>query len=153
MKRLLIDFWVGIFVLIGILCLGFLSFRVATVSNIGSASNQYYSLSASFNNIGSLKVSAPVKVSGFIVGRVSDIHLDPKTYQAVVTMEINNSYKFSVDASAQVLTMGILGEQYVGIQSGADTNYLENGESIRFTSSALVLEDLIGKFMTNLNSK
>lgn len=153
MKRLTIDFSVGIFVLIGICCLAFLSLKVATSSSIGSNSAQNYTIYASFSNIGSLKVSAPVKVSGFVVGRVENIRLDQKTYQAVVTLKINENYKFSTDTSAQILTTGLLGEQYVSLQSGADPDYLKNGSSISITSSALVLEDLIGKFMTNMTSK
>ncbi|MBP9742480.1 MAG: outer membrane lipid asymmetry maintenance protein MlaD [Burkholderiales bacterium] len=153
MKRLAIDFTVGIFVLIGIGCLAFLSLKVANSSNIGGSANQSYTLFASFSNIGSLKVSAPVKVSGFVVGRVTDIRLNPTTYQAVVSMNINNEYKFSSDTSAQILTTGLLGEQYVALQSGAETDYLKNGDSISITSSAMVLEDLIGKFMTSMTSK
>lgn len=152
MKRLMIDFWVGIFVAIGIVCLAVLSFKVTTSSKFGYSSNNYYSIYAGFSNIGSLKVNAPVKVSGFVVGRVANISLDPKTYQAMVTMQINEEYKFSVDASAQILTTGLLGEQYIGLQSGADNTYLKNGDSITLTSSALVLENLIGKFMTNVTT-
>ena len=153
MKRLAIDFYVGIFVLIGICCLAFLSMRVATNSNLGSGTSSNYIIYANFSNIGSLKISAPVKVSGFVVGRVSDIQLNQKTYQATVTLQINQAYKFSTDTSAQILTMGLLGEQYVGLQSGADDSYLKNGGTISITSSALVLEDLIGKFMTNMSTK
>ncbi|MFN7095237.1 MAG: outer membrane lipid asymmetry maintenance protein MlaD [Burkholderiales bacterium] len=153
MKRLAIDFWVGVFVLLGIICLAFLSFRVATASNFGESSNGTYTLYAGFNNIGSLKVTAPVKVSGFVVGRVTDISLNPKTYQAMVTMQIKHNYKFTTDTSAQVLTTGLLGEQYIGLQSGADNEYLKDGNTITITSSALVLEDLIGKFMTSVSAK
>ena len=153
MKRLTIDFYVGIFVLIGICCLAFLSMRVATNSNLGSGTSSNYVIYANFSNIGSLKISAPVKVSGFVVGRVSDIQLNQKTYQAAVTLQINQAYKFTTDTSAQILTMGLLGEQYVGLQSGADDSYLKNGGTVSITSSALVLEDLIGKFMTNMSTK
>lgn len=152
MKRLAIDFWVGIFVLIGIICLAFLSLKVATAS-FDSNVNNTYTLYANFNNIGSLKMNAPIKVSGFVVGRVADINLDSKTYQAVVTMKINNDYKFSTDTSAQILTTGILGEQYIGLQSGANESYLKNGDTITITSSAMILEDLIGKFITSMSSK
>ena len=151
MKRLTIDFLVGIFVIIGIVCVAFLSLRVAT-NNLESGNTKTYILYANFNYIGSLKVSAPVKVSGFVVGRVSDIKLNPKTYQTIVTMTINDNYKFTSDASAQILTTGLLGEQYIALQSGADDTYLKNGDTITLTFSALVLEDLIGKFMTNLSN-
>ncbi|MFN8769882.1 MAG: outer membrane lipid asymmetry maintenance protein MlaD [Neisseriaceae bacterium] len=151
MKRLTIDFVVGLFVLIGIACIAFLSLRVAT-NNLSAQSNSSYTLYAAFNNIGSLKVSAPVKVSGYVVGRVEDIRLSPKTYQAIVTLVINDKVKFTADTSAQILTTGLLGEQYVALQSGADDVYLKNGDTITLTSSALVLEDLIGKFITNINN-
>lgn len=153
MKRLTLDFFVGIFVLIGIICIAFLSLRVAGVSNFSGNASETYTLYANFNNIGSLKVDAPVKVSGFVVGRVAGIILDPKTYQAQVIMKISHNYKFSTDSSAQILTTGLLGEQYVGLQSGAENEYLANGGFITITSSAMVLEDLISKFMTNINTK
>jgi phospholipid/cholesterol/gamma-HCH transport system substrate-binding protein len=150
MKRLTIDFLVGIFVIIGILCITFLSLRVAT-NTLATSGNNNYTLYANFSNIGSLKTAAPVKVSGFTVGRVIDIHLSPKNYQAVVTLAISDKYKFTVDTSAQILTTGLLGEQYIALQSGADDNYLRNGDTINLTSSAIVLENLIGKFMTNFS--
>ena len=153
MRRITIDFTVGLFVLIGICCLGFLALKVATNTAFGANSNKTYTVYASFNNIGSLKISAPVKVSGFVVGRVVNINLNQKTYQAVVTMQLEDNYKFSTDTSAQILTTGLLGEQYVSLQSGADSNYLTNGSSISITSSAMVLEDLISKFMTNISNK
>ena len=153
MKRITLDFFVGVFVLIGIICIAFLSIKVAGVSNFSENTSENYTLYANFNNIGSLKVDAPVKVSGFVVGRVIGIRLNPKTYEAQVVMKINNNYKFTIDSSAQILTTGLLGEQYVSLQSGADTNYLGNGSVITITSSAMVLEDLIGKFMTNMSTK
>ena len=150
MKRFTLDFTVGIFVIIGIVCAIFLSLKVAN-DNINTSSKQSYTLYARFSNIGSLKTDAPVKVSGFVVGRVAAINLDPQTYQAVATLVINDKYKFTTDSSAQILTTGLLGEQYISLQSGADTTYLQDKSTIGITSSALVLEDLIGKFMTNLN--
>jgi len=153
MKRSIIDFWVGIFVLLGIVCVVFLSLKVANITSFGSGSNNDYTLYANFSNIGSLKTGAPVKVSGFTVGRVVGIGLDPKTYQARIVMNIDNHYHFSSDSSAQILTTGLLGEQYVGLESGADDSTLKNGDTITLTSSAMVLEQLIGKFMTNMTSK
>ena len=153
MKRLTIDFSVGIFVLIGICCLAFLSLKVATNTNLGSSSNGNYTIYAGFSNIGSLKVNAPVKVSGFVVGRVTNITLNPKTYQAVTTLTLNSDYKFSTDTTAQILTTGLLGEQYIALQSGADDSFLKDKDTISITSSAMVLEDLIGKFMTGSTSK
>lgn len=153
MKRVTLDFWVGIFVLIGILCTAFLSLKVANIVSFSSSSKNSYTLYAEFTNIGSLKNNAPIKVSGFVVGKIENISLDPKSYQARVTMLINNEYKFSTDSSAEILTTGLLGEQYIGLKSGADTEMLQNGETIQYTSSAMILEQLIGKFMTNINSK
>ena len=150
MKRTTIDFFVGIFILIGILSTTFLAFKVANLANLGSNANSTYTLYADFNNIGSLKANAPIKVSGFTIGRVSNIHLNPKTYQAVVVMQIDKQYKFTDDSSAEILTTGLLGEQYVALQSGSDSDYLENNERITITSSAMVLEQLISKFMTNI---
>lgn len=151
MKRITIDFMVGIFVLIGICSIAFLALKVASTPEFGIKTSKSYTLYANFNNIGSLKVSAPVKVSGFVIGRVSNITLNTNNYQAIVSMQINDDYKFSTDTSAQILTTGLLGEQYIGLQAGADTNYLKSGDSINITSSALVLENLIGKFMTNVS--
>lgn len=153
MKRSVIDFWVGVFVLIGIVCIAFLSLQVANITSFKGGSHDTYTLYAKFNNIGSLKVNAPVKVSGFTVGRVVAIGLDPKDYQAKVTMQIEKPYQFTTDSSAEILTTGLLGEQYIGLQSGADIDNLEDGGTITITSSAMVLEQLIGKFMTSMGSK
>src|SRR6185437_5722072 len=98
MKRIALDFFVGVFVLIGIICIAFLSLRVAGISNFSGNTSGTYTLYASFNNIGSLKIDAPVKVSGFIVGRVTNIQLNPKTYQAQIALNIGKNYKFSTDS-------------------------------------------------------
>ena len=153
MKRTTIDFWVGIFVIIGIVCITFLSLKVAKITTIGSTTNSNYTLYADFSNIGSLTTNAPIKVSGFTIGRVVGIGLNPKTYQAHVTMQISNQYQFTSDSSAQILTTGLLGEQYIGLQTGGDIDNLKNGDTITMTSSAMVLEQLIGKFMTSMSSK
>ncbi|MEN9946512.1 MAG: outer rane lipid asymmetry maintenance protein MlaD [Pseudomonadota bacterium] len=153
MKRSVLDFWVGIFVILGLSCIAFLSLKVAHITTFGENKNNSYTIYAKFSNIGSLKVNAPVKVSGFTVGRVSAISLDPKTYQALATLQIDKQYQFSNDSSAEILTTGLLGEQYIGLQSGADPELLKNGDTISLTSSALVLEQLISKFMTNMTSK
>ncbi len=153
MKKATLDFIVGIFVLIGISCILFLSIKVATHDIFIKNKNNTYILYANFNNIGSLKISAPVKISGFIIGKVEDIELNIKTYQAKVTLKLNKKYPLSLDTSAQILTTGLLGEQYIGLQSGSDDKILKNGDTITITSSALVLEDLIGKFLTNIGNK
>lgn len=148
MKRTTIDLWVGIFVAIGIASLAFLSLKVANLLPQGQ--DNVYTLTAEFTNIGGLKVKAPVKSSGVLVGRVTDIHLDQQNYQAVVTLAIDKRYHFSRDVSAEILTSGLLGEQYIGLAQGGDPDDLKSGERITLTSSALVLEQLIGKFMTNI---
>lgn len=148
MKRSTIDLWVGIFVAIGIASVAFLSLKVANL--LPQSQNDVYTLSAQFTNIGGLKVKAPIRSAGVLVGRVTDIHLDPKNYQAVVTLSIDKRYHFSRDVSAEILTSGLLGEQYIGLTQGGDPDNLQAGEQITLTSSAMVLEQLIGKFMTNI---
>lgn len=145
MKRTTIDLWVGIFVAIGIACVVFLALKVANLTP-QSASTSYV-LTADFDNIGGLKIKAPVKSSGVVVGRVRNIQLDTQRYVAHVTMSIDNQYHFSRDTSAAILTAGLLGEQYVGLTEGGDPDNLQPGGKITITSSALVLEQLISKFM------
>ncbi|HMA31644.1 MAG TPA: outer membrane lipid asymmetry maintenance protein MlaD [Casimicrobiaceae bacterium] len=145
MNRSTLDLWVGIFVTLGIGAILFLSLKVGnllTVSNDGG-----YVLTAEFDNIGSLKLRAPVKAAGVVVGRVEGIKLDPKTYQALVTMRVDRGYEFSKDTIASVLTSGLLGEVYIGLDTGGDTKMLANGDKIARTQSALVLEKLIGQFL------
>ncbi|AZR59097.1 MULTISPECIES: outer membrane lipid asymmetry maintenance protein MlaD [Eikenella] len=151
MKRSTLELWVGIFVALGIAAVVFLSLRVAGGQTVSRHSS--YTVSASFTDIGGLKVKAPVKASGVVVGRVSSIQLDPKTYRAKVSLDIDSQYRFSTDVSAEILTSGLLGEQYIGLQQGAEETELKNGDTIEITSSALVLEQLIGKFMTNTVEK
>lgn len=153
MKRNVLELWVGLFVALGIFALAFLSFRVAGGLPISSNSQQTYTVYANFSDIGSLKVKAPIKASGVLVGRVSNIQLDPETYQAKVTLDLDKKYQFSTDVSAQILTSGLLGEQYIGLMQGGDTENLSAGDTITLTSSAMVLENLIGKFMTNFTEK
>ena len=151
MKRSTIDLWVGIFVAIGIAAVTFLSLKVANLTP--QSQNQTYALYAEFGNIGGLKVKAPVKSSGVVVGRVTSIQLDTKTYLARVNLEVDKRYTFSSDTSAEILTSGLLGEQYLGLTEGGDEENLKPGDRIQITSSALVLEQLIGKFMLNFAEK
>ncbi|WP_274585760.1 outer membrane lipid asymmetry maintenance protein MlaD [Neisseria leonii] len=146
MKRSNLELLVGLFVMVGIAALGFLSFRVAGGSLTGSG--KFYTVYADFSDIGGLKPKAPVKAAGVLVGRVSAIRLDPQSYQAKVAIELDPQYRFSADTSAQILTSGLLGEQYIGLQQGGDTDNLAAGDTITLTSSALVLENLIGRVMT-----
>ncbi len=147
MKRATIDLWVGIFVAIGIASVTFLSLKVANLA--GSGSEPSYGVYAEFENIGGLKVKAPIKASGVVVGRVTRIELNTENYRARVDMIIRNQYQFSRDTSAEILTAGLLGEQYIGLTQGGDLEMLKDGDRLSLTSSALVLEQLIGKFMTN----
>jgi phospholipid/cholesterol/gamma-HCH transport system substrate-binding protein len=136
---------VGLFVLLGLLALVFLAVRAANLASFGSGES--YRLQARFDNIGGLKERAPVRSAGVTVGRVRSIGLDPKTYQGVVAMEIEKEFKFPRDTSAQILTSGLLGDQYIGLSAGADEKMLAAGDTVRMTQSAVVLENLIGQFL------
>lgn len=151
MKRSTIDLWVGLFVAIGIAAITFLSLKVANLTP--QSDSNTYTLTAEFDNIGGLKVKAPVKSSGVLVGRVSNIALDTKRYVANVTLTLDSKYQFSRDTSAEILTAGLLGEQYIGLTQGGDPDNLKAGDHISITSSAMVLEQLIGKFMTSFADK
>ena len=145
------DIWVGIFAALGIAATVFISLRVANLAS--STSGATYQVTAEFRNIGGLKVRAPVKSAGVVVGRVTDIQLDTTSYQARVTMALEQKYAFSKDTTAGILTSGLLGEQYVGLEIGGDEQTLQDNDRIEFTSSALVLENLIGEFMFNKASE
>jgi len=151
-QRGTIDLWVGVFAVIGLGALLFLALKVANLTSIGSGV-QSYVVYADFDNIGGLKVRAPVKAAGVLVGRVESIALDTKTMRARATLALNSEYRFSKDVSAQILTAGLLGEQYIGLLDGGDEVQLAAGDKIDITSSALVLEDLVGKFMLNFAEK
>ena len=145
MSRRLLDLWVGIFVTIGFVSLLFLALRVANVSSISLSES--YQLSARFDNIGGLKVRGPVKSAGVVVGRVSDIRFDPDNYEAIVTMTMDGRFQFPKDTFASILTAGLLGEQYIGLDAGGDDKKLKSGDSFKKTQSAVILEKLIGQFM------
>lgn len=153
MKRSTLELWVGLFAAVGIAAVAFLSFRVAGGNALGAGGGQTYTVTANFSDIGGLKAKAPVKASGVLVGRVGSIKLDPQTYQAQVTLDLDKQYQFSSDVSAQILTSGLLGEQYIGLIQGGDPENLAAGDTITLTSSAMVLENLIGKFMTSFAEK
>ena len=145
MNRQSLDLWVGIFVTIGLGAILFLALKVGNLVTFGSEPG--YRMDAKFDNIGGLKLRAPVKAAGVVVGRVERIRLDPKTYQAVVTMKVGNGYEFTTDTIASILTSGILGEVYIGLDAGGDTKMLADGATISKTQSAVVLEKLIGQFL------
>ena len=145
MERKSLDVWVGLFVVLGMAALLFLALKAGNMTALSFAKT--YAITAKFDNIGGLKPQAPVKGAGVVVGRVAEIGFDDKTYQAVVTMNIQVGYKFPKDSSAKILTAGLLGEQYIGIEAGGDTNNLVVGDKISRTQSATVLEDLINQFI------
>jgi phospholipid/cholesterol/gamma-HCH transport system substrate-binding protein len=147
MNRTIVDLWVGFFVALGIAAMVFLALKVANQSSFRAAPS--YQVHAYFTNIGGLKMRSPIKSAGVVVGRVTGIQLDTTNYQAKVSMAIEKPYQFSVDSSASIITSGLLGEQYVGLEVGAEEKMLQEGDSIEFTSSALLLEKLIGTFGLN----
>ncbi len=151
MNRKVLDLWVGVFVVIGFFSLVFLALRVGNLS--GSNFAETYQLQAKFDNIGGLKVRGPVKSAGVLVGRVSAIRFDPQSYQAVVTLDVDSRYKFPKDTFASILTSGLLGEQYVGLDVGGDEKMLAPGDIITKTQSAVVLEKLISQFLFNKASE
>lgn len=142
-----IETLVGIFVLLGILGLVFLALKAANLGSFGGGDT--YALTARFDNIGGLKVRAPVRSAGVTVGRVAAITLDAKTYQGVVRLEVDRTVQFPKDSSARILTAGLLGDQYVGLEPGAEEKILAPGETITQTQSAVVLESLISQFLFN----
>lgn len=145
MNRSTIDLWVGIFVAIGIGAIVFLALRVGNLTSLQTTPS--YHLDAAFDNIGGLKIRAPVKAAGVVIGRVDRVRFDTKTYQAVVGMRIDQGYQFSKDTIASILTSGLLGEVYIGFDAGGDSEMLADGGRIAKTQSAVVLEKLIGQFM------
>jgi phospholipid/cholesterol/gamma-HCH transport system substrate-binding protein len=145
MQRKSVDLWVGLFVVAGALALLFLALKVGNLSSMSFDAT--YPITARFDNIGGLKPRAPVKSAGVVVGRVENIRFDDKTFQASVTLQMQAGYKFPKDSSAKILTSGLLGEQYIGIEPGGDTNNLVAGDRIKMTQSAIVLESLISQFL------
>jgi phospholipid/cholesterol/gamma-HCH transport system substrate-binding protein len=147
MNRSMIDLWVGVFVVAGFAGLIFLALKVGNLASFNTS--QVYPLQAKFANIGGLKVRAPVKSAGVVVGRVAEIRFDNEVYEAVVSMNIDQSYQFPRDTTAKILTSGILGEQYIGLEAGGDAAMLGSGDRLRLTQSAVVLENLISQFLFN----
>ena len=145
MQRSSNDFWVGLFVLIGAAGLLFLALQSANLLSLSFQSN--YKVTAKFDNIGGLKPKAAVKSSGVVVGRVESITFDDKSFQARVTLGMENRYAFPKDSSLKILTSGLLGEQYIGIEAGAEEKALVAGDNISSTQSAVVLENLISQFL------
>jgi len=147
MTRKTLEVWVGVFVAIGLGALLFLALKVGNLASFSAA--ETYLIKANFDNIGGLKKRAPVKSAGVVVGRVEDIVFDPETYEAAVAFSIDKRYGFPQDTSAEILTAGLLGEQYIGLSAGGDTAKLKSGDKLKVTQSAVVLENLISQFLFN----
>lgn len=145
MQRGMLDLWVGLFVIAGIGALVILALKVGNLGSFSSA--ETYAVYAEFDNIGGLKTRAPVKSAGVVVGRVDGISFDTNVYKAKVKLNIEKKYPFSKDTAASVLTAGLLGEQYIGLETGADSDMLKDQDKITLTQSAVVLEKLIGQFL------
>lgn len=145
MERSKNDVWVGLFVLLGLVAIVFLALKAANLLDLSFQSE--YRVSAKFDNIGGLKRRAAVKSAGVVVGRVDSISFDDKTFQAIITLSMEKRYVFPKDSSLKILTSGLLGEQYIGIEAGADEKVLATGDTISTTQSAVVLENLISQFL------
>ncbi len=145
MNRATIDAWVGVFVAAGFAALLFLALKVGNLATFSSA--QTYQVQAKFANIGGLKIRAPIKSAGVVVGRVSEVRFDNESYEALVTLNLDTQYQFPRDTAAKILTSGLLGEQYVGLEAGGDGVMLKQGDRLRLTQSAVVLENLISQFL------
>jgi phospholipid/cholesterol/gamma-HCH transport system substrate-binding protein len=147
MQRSKNDVWVGLFVLLGAAAILFLALKSANLLTLNFQSN--YAVTGRFDNIGGLKRQAAVKSAGVVVGRVESVTFDDKTFQATVTMSLESRYQFPKDSSLKILTSGLLGEQYIGIEAGSEADNLASGDRIQSTQSAVVLENLISQFLFN----
>ena len=145
MSKTVLDLWVGLFVIAGIVALLFLSLKVGSMSTVNTSDS--YVVVARFDNIGGLKPRAPVKSAGVVVGRVADIGFDNETYEAAVTLRLDKRYAFPKDTTAAIMTSGLLGEQYIGLEAGGDSEKLKDKDRILITQDAVVLENLIGQFL------
>ena len=154
MNNRAIEIGVGLFVAAGIAALFMLAMQVSNLGAIGGGSRDSYMISATFENVGGLKVRAPVTVSGVRIGRVDAIDYDLEAYEAIVTLRIDSAYdKFPEDTAASIFTSGLLGEQYIALEPGGSMDNLEDGDRIQLTQSALVLEQIIGQFLYSMTSR
>ncbi len=145
MNRTVLDLWVGLFVIAGIAALLFLALKVGSTNAVRNSDS--YEVVARFENIGGLKQRAPVKSAGVVVGRVADIRFDNERFEAAVTLRLDKRYAFPKDTSAAIMTSGLLGEQYIGLEAGGDSATLKDKDRILITQDAVVLENLIGQFL------
>jgi len=152
MQSRALEILVGFFVCLGVAAVFVLTFRVASLDTIGKG--ETYRVSGMFQNIGGLKVGAAVSMAGVKIGRVREISIDPTSFQARVSLDIDKRYdKIPEDSSAKILTSGLLGEQYIGLEPGGMDDYLQDGSELTLTQSALVLENLIGQFLAGSSSE
>ena len=147
MERAKLDLWVGMFVVAGFAALAILAFKVGNLDSLSMSDT--YVLKANFGNIGGLKASASVKSAGVVVGRVTDIKLNPESYEAQVTIKVDKHYQFPKDSLIGIMTSGLLGDQYLSLKPGVDDDILKNGDVIKQARSAIVLEDLIGQVVAS----
>ena len=145
MERASVDLWVGLFVALGLLALLFLALKAGNVDSMFKSEG--YQIYAEFDNIGGLKVKAPVKSAGVVVGRVESVSFSNESLRAVVSARIDREFKFPKDSSLSILTAGLLGDQFLGIDPGGDVDNLVDGDQVRITQSAIVLEKVIGQFL------
>ena len=151
MQTKALELLVGLFFTLGVAAVFILTFRVASL-DAGSAADSF-AVTADFENIGGLKPGSAVTLAGVRIGRVRSIEIDPTTFEARVTMRIGNDHNnIPKDSSASIFTAGLLGEQYVGLVPGGEDDTLKEGDAIKFTQSALVLENLIGQFVADMAS-
>lgn len=153
MQSRALEMLVGLFVSLGVAAVFVLTFRVASLDTVGGA-DESYRVVATFENIGGLKVGSAVTIAGVRIGRVKDIVIDPTTFEADVTLELSKDYStIPEDSNAKILTAGLLGEQYVGLEAGGADEALKEGSKLKLTQSALVLENLIGQFLSSQSSE
>jgi len=145
MNKTILDLWVGLFVIMGIAALLFLTLKVGSMNTVNNSDS--YEVIARFENIGGLKTRAAVKSAGVVVGRVAEVRFDNETYEAAVTLRLDKRYAFPKDSSVAIMTSGLLGEQYIGLEAGGDSVKLKDKDQILITQDAVVLENLIGQFL------
>ncbi|MEE4377324.1 MAG: outer membrane lipid asymmetry maintenance protein MlaD [Candidatus Competibacteraceae bacterium] len=145
-----LELTVGLFAVLGLAAFFMLAMQVSNIRDLGD--HQGYVVNAHFDNIGGLKVRAPVTLAGVRIGRVVGINIDKQTYEAVVSLSVDSNYRLPTDSSASILTSGLLGEQYIGLEPGGMDDYLQAGDRIKLTQSALVLEKLVGRLFTSMAS-
>ena len=146
-RHRIVELSVGLFVAVGLAALLMLALKVSNLAQVNRDGG--YQLVARFDNVGGLKVRSPVTIAGVRVGQVSDIQVDPQTFEAVVRLVISPRYRLPKDSSAQIYTAGLLGEQYVALEPGGEEELLQDGDEIKLTQSAIVLERVLGQFLFN----